>query len=321
MRIVSDKSATDISIKRSRNLQKPAWLKIRAASPDTEAGKKFSKIRELIRVQKLHTVCSEASCPNAAECWAAGTATFMILGDTCTRACRFCNVKSGNPHGIIDKDEPQKLVSAVKAMGLNYVVLTCVTRDDLEDGGAGHFADCIKALKAAFPKVKIEVLISDLNGNRNALKKIVAAAPDVIAHNLETVKRLQKDVRDPHANYEKSLSILRTLKTPNAEKKPGAKKSPFTKSALMVGLGETRVEIIQSMKDMRAAGVDMLTIGQYLSPSQYHLPVKKYITPAQFKSYETVAKKLGFLYCASGPFVRSSYKAGELYIKGNEKIQ
>jgi len=302
MRIISNKK------KGAGALPKPAWLKIRPPAEDTPAGKRYGEIRSLIRAQKLHTVCSEAACPNAAECWSKGTATFMILGDTCTRACRFCNVKSGNPRGIIDKDEPKKLVSAVKTMGLNYVVLTCVTRDDLEDGGAAHFADCIRALKKSSPNIKIEVLISDLNGNLTALKKIFAASPDVIAHNIETVKRLQKAARDPRANYEKSLSVLRAVKemiTPPDR--------IFTKSALMVGLGETRSEVMKAMKDLRAANVDFLTIGQYLSPSSYHLPVKKYITPAQFKSYETVAKKLGFLYCASGPFVRSSYRAGELF--------
>jgi lipoic acid synthetase len=290
----------------AKTLPKPDWLRIRPPAENTPAGKKYVAIRSLIRAQKLHTVCSEAACPNAAECWSSGTATFMILGDTCTRACRFCNVKSGNPHGIVDNNEPQKLVDAVKAMGLKYAVLTCVTRDDLKDGGAGHFADCIRALKKSSSNLKIEVLISDLNGDEKALKKIITARPDVIAHNIETVERLQKEVRDPRANYKKSLSVLREVKK-NAK--------IFTKSAIMLGLGETRAEVIKAMKDLRAVSCDLLTIGQYLQPSPYHLPVKKFVTPAQFKSYETVAKKLGFLYCASGPFVRSSYRAGEMFIR------
>jgi len=294
-------------------LPKPAWLKIRPPSTATPAGQKYRQIRALIRAQKLHAVCSEAACPNAAECWSSGTATFMILGDTCTRACRFCNVKSGNPRGLIDKDEPRKLAEAVKAMGLNYVVLTCVTRDDLEDGGAGHFAHCITALKNNIPRIRVEVLISDLDGNEEALKKIITASPDVIAHNIETVERLQKDIRDPRANYKKSLSVLRAVKTLSPVTSKSGHKI-HTKSALMVGLGETKTEIIRAMKDLRVANVELLTVGQYLRPSPYHLPVKNYVTPAQFRSYETVAKELGFLYCASGPFVRSSYRAGELFL-------
>ena len=291
-----------------RLLPKPAWLKIRPPAAATPAGQKYLKTKALIKAKNLHTVCSEAACPNAAECWSSGTATFMVLGDTCTRACRFCNIKSGNPRGLIDKKEPQKLVRAVEAMGLKYIVLTCVTRDDLSDGGAGHFADCIRALKKALPKLKIEVLISDLGGNREALRKIIDASPDVIGHNIETVARLQETVRDPRAGYEKSLAVLRAVKENSM---PSQKL--LTKSSIMVGLGETRAEIIQTMKDLRDANVDLLTIGQYLRPGPYHLPVKRYVTPAQFKSYEKATKKLGFLSCTSGPFVRSSYRAGEYF--------
>ncbi len=310
MRISVTSSCKAPRLERQKPLIKPPWLKIRVSSDNTPAGQKYLQTKSLLKAKKLYTVCSEAACPNATECWSSGTATFMILGDTCTRACRFCNVKSGNPHGVIDKNEPQKLVDAARIMALDYVVLTCVTRDDLEDGGAGHFADCIKALKKAFPKVKIEVLISDLKGRLTDLKKIVAAKPDVIGHNVETVERLQKDVRDPRANYQKSLSVIE-----NVKKIPRPSPKIYTKSAIMVGLGETPAEVIQTMKDLRAVNTDLLTIGQYLQPSQYHLSIKEYVTPAQFKKYQTVAKKLGFLYCASGPFVRSSYKAGELFIK------
>jgi lipoyl synthase len=293
----------------SRPLPKPPWLKIQPPSAATPAGQQYLQTKALIRAKNLHTVCSEAACPNAVECWSAGTATFMILGDTCTRACRFCNVKSGNPQKRVDKTEPQKLAEAVKTMNLKYAVLTCVTRDDLPDGGAGHFASCICATKSACPKTRIEVLISDLDGNESALQKIIGAQPDVIGHNIETVARLQKQVRDPRAGYEKSLTVLRAVK-----KMSPASAKILTKSSLMVGLGETPAEVVQAMKDLRAAHVDLLTVGQYLQPSPYHLPVKEYVTPGQFKKYETVAKKLGFLYCASGSFVRSSYKAGELFI-------
>jgi len=283
-------------------LPKPEWLKIRP--PSTE---KFAEIRKLVKSKKLSTVCEEAHCPNMAECWSGGTATFMLMGDTCTRACRFCMVKSGNPKGILDKDEPRHLAESVKAMKLDYVVLTCVTRDDLEDGGATHFADCIRELKKTIPGINIELLISDLNGNFNALQIVLDAKPDVLAHNVETIERLQRAIRDPHANYQKSLSILEEAK----------KRDPkmYTKSALMLGLGETEAEVIQAMKDLRAIDTDIVTFGQYLQPSPFHIQIHEYVTPEQFKRYEVIAKDLGFLYCASGPFVRSSYKAGELFMK------
>ncbi len=275
-----------------------------------------------MRMKRLTTVCAEAHCPNIAECWSGGTATFMLMGETCTRACRFCYVKSGNPRGLLDKTEPRRLVEAATIMKLEYVVLTCVTRDDLPDGGAGHFAACIKALKEAHPKLLIEVLISDLNGNLEALKTIVDARPEVIAHNLETVERLQGDVRDPRANYRKSMKILEEAKkiaarAPAGEEAFGgaAGQKLYTKSAIMLGLGEREEEVVQYMKDLRAIDVDVVTFGQYLRPSEFHIPIREYVTPEQFKKYELLAKELGFLYCASGAFVRSSYKAGELFMK------
>jgi lipoic acid synthetase len=300
-------------------LPKPPWLKIRP--PSTE---KFAEIRKLVKSKKLATVCEEAHCPNMSECWSGGTATFMLLGDTCTRACRFCMVKSGNPKGVLDPDEPKHLAESVKSMGLDYVVLTCVTRDDLEDGGATHFANCIQELKKTIPGINIELLISDLNANFNALQIILDAKPEVLAHNVETIERLQRHIRDPRANYQKSLAILDeakkrnnvTLATKSAARTPNAAPHKiYTKSALMLGLGETEEEVIQAMKDLRAIDVDIVTFGQYLQPSPFHIQVKEYVTPAQFKKYEVIAKELGFLYCASGPFVRSSYKAGELFIK------
>lgn len=283
-------------------LPKPEWLKIR---PPTTS--KYADIAALLRVKKLATVCAEAHCPNIAECWSGGTATFMLMGEVCTRACRFCYVKSGNPKGLLDATEPQRLVEAVEIMKLEYVVLTCVTRDDLPDGGASHFAACIKALKAAHPKLLIEVLISDLNGNLEALKTIVDAQPEVIAHNLETVERLQGDVRDPRANYQKSMKILEEAKKMDPTR--------FTKSAIMLGLGEKEEEVVQYMKDLRAINVDVVTFGQYLRPSEFHIAIHEYVTPEQFKKYEVLAKEQGFLYCASGAFVRSSYRAGELFMK------
>jgi len=309
-------------------LEKPVWLKIRP--PTTE---KYAGIATLLRAKKLTTVCAEAHCPNIAECWSGGTATFMVLGEVCTRACRFCYVKSGNPRGMLDETEPRRLVEAATVMKLEYVVLTCVTRDDLADGGAGHFARCIRALKVAHPKLLVEVLISDLNGNLESLKTIIEAGPDVIAHNLETVERLQGEVRDPRAGYGKSLGILEGVKGIVAGPAGGgeqsfpklrpaggfdgaaAGKKIFTKSSLMLGLGETEEEVVRTMKDLRAIGVDVVTFGQYLRPSEFHLAVKEYVTPEQFKKYERLARELGFLYCASGAFVRSSYKAGELFMK------
>jgi len=360
-------------------LKKPDWLKIRPPNG------KYADVATILRAKKLATVCAEAHCPNIAECWSGGTATFMLMGDVCTRACRFCYVKSGNPRGLLDATEPRRLVEAATIMKLEYVVLTCVTRDDLPDGGAAHFAACIKALKQAHPELLIEVLISDLNGNLEALKTIVDAGPEVIAHNLETVERLQGAVRDPRANYAKSLKILEEVKKitretdrkRNLERKleaeendrtnlkkrsdrgpnrslmalrphllddgtspklglssaggeesnstklrdgstlesQGMVKKIYTKSAQMLGLGETEEEVVQSMKDLRAIDVDIVTYGQYLRPSEFHVPVHEYVTPEQFKKYEKLALENGFLYCASGPFVRSSYKAGELFMK------
>jgi lipoic acid synthetase len=283
-------------------LAKPSWMKIHPPSSH-----KYADIQKLLKEKKLNTVCVEARCPNINECWSSGTATFMILGDTCTRACRFCMVKSGNPNKKIDPEEPQNLVKAVEIMKLSYAVITCVTRDDLEDGGAQHFANCVKALKKAHPKLRIELLISDLNGNTAALQAILNTGPDVLGHNLETVEKMQKEVRDPRANYKKSLKILRESKKIAPE--------IYTKTSLMLGLGETEKEIVETMKDARENGVDIITFGQYLRPSPYHLPIKEYIPPAKFKKYKEIAKKMGFLYCASGPFVRSSYRAGENFIK------
>lgn len=320
-----NKQFTAKLLQEHRSMPKPPWMKIRPPTTD-----KFTEIKRLLKEKKLNTVCAEAACPNISECWSGNagangrgaTATFMIMGETCTRACRFCYVKSGNPKGKLDPDEPRHLVEAVKIMGLEYVVLTCVTRDDLPDGGAQHWVDCITALKETHPRLIIELLTSDFDGNLEAMHKVIAAGPHVFGHNLETVERLQSAVRDPRANYQKSLKILEhAKKIANGLNK--AKKWPkslpgqtfYTKTSLMLGLGETEPEVIQTMKDARAIGVDIITFGQYLRPSPFHLPIHEYVKPDQFHRYKQLAKELKFLYCAAGPFVRSSYKAGELFLK------
>ena len=282
-------------------LVKPPWLKIR---PPTE---KFASVKETLHKLNLVTVCEEAHCPNTSECWSGGTATFMVLGDTCTRGCRFCNIKSAQIGRPIDKDEPKKLAQAIAEWKLDYVVITSVDRDDLADQGAGHFAECIREIKKQLPSVMIEVLIPDFRGNVECLKTIIAARPAVIAHNLETVRSLQRKVRDIRANYEQSLFVLKTIK----ELSPAM----YTKSSLMLGLDESEEELIQAFKDLRAIGVSVLTLGQYLRPSDWHLPVHDYVTPERFEYFKGIAEHMGFLYCAAGPFVRSSYKAGELFLK------
>ncbi|MFH1977982.1 MAG: lipoyl synthase [Candidatus Aenigmatarchaeota archaeon] len=282
---------------------KPEWLKIRP--PTTE---KFANIKEEIKALGLNTVCQEAHCPNMSECWSGGTATFMVMGDTCTRACKFCNVKTTFPAAPLDAEEPRKIASLLTKWNLDYIVLTSVDRDDLADQGAGHFALCVREAKKASPKILVEVLIPDFRGEEKLLDIIINSEPDVIAHNIETVENLQKKVRDPRAGYKQSLNLLEQAK----------KKDPrvYTKTSLMLGLGETREEVIQTMKDLRRIGVDIITFGQYLRPSEKHLPVEEFVKPEQFNYYKKVAEVMGFLYVASGPFVRSSYRAGELFLKG-----
>ncbi len=284
---------------------KPAWLKIR---PPTET---FSEVKELVEHFGLHTVCQEAHCPNMSECWSTGTATFMVLGDTCTRGCKFCAVKTGNPKGAVNKSEPVMLGKCVREMNkfgrMDYIVVTSVDRDDLPDQGAGHFAECIREVKAAVPGIMVEVLTPDFRGSKDCVKAIVDANPDVFDHNIETVKRLQGKVRDPRAGYDQSLSVLKAVKELNPK--------VFTKSSLMLGLGETEEEIIGAMKDLRAISVDILTLGQYLRPSTAHLPVAEYVAPEKFNKLKLVGQSLGFKYVAAGPFVRSSYRAGELFVK------
>jgi lipoic acid synthetase len=279
-------------------LAKPPWIRVRAATPDS----RFHDIKRILREQKLHTVCEEASCPNIAECFGKGTATFMILGDICTRRCPFCDVGHGRPLAP-DAEEPRHLAETIAALKLSYVVITSVDRDDLKDGGAAHFVDCISSVRKASPQTTIEILVPDFRGRVDrALEILAAAPPDVMNHNLETVPRLYKKAR-PGGDYAHSLELLQAFKRMHPQVP--------TKSGLMVGLGEADDEIVQVMRDLRAHDVDMLTIGQYLQPSPHHLPVERYVHPDQFKVFEAEAKGMGFKHAAVGAMVRSSYHADQ----------
>ncbi|MFT4249965.1 MAG: lipoyl synthase [Candidatus Woesearchaeota archaeon] len=284
------------------NLGKPSWLKIR---PPTQ---EYHNVKQKLSGLGLVTVCQESHCPNMSECWSGGTATFMVLGDTCTRGCRFCSVPARGVPDAPDSEEPQKLLQAVQEMQLEYVVITCVDRDDLPDGGAAHLAACVRAIKEYDDSILVEVLTGDFQGNQEQLHIVVDAGVDVLAHNVETVPRLQRRVRDPRANYAQSLQVLINAKKRNSQVK--------TKTSLMVGLGETREELSEVMNDLRTIRCDIITFGQYLRPSTWHLPVEYYMPPEEFKELEEEARSKGFLYCAAGPFVRSSYKAGELFLQG-----
>lgn len=288
-------------------MKKPNWLKIRPPNINTKAAKRFAALRKRVKEVKLHTVCEESHCPNMAECWGEGTATFMVLGDTCTRTCRFCNIKTNFPQQKVNKHEPKALAKTIQEMGLDYVVITSVDRDDLPDGGSSHFAECIKEIRKLNPETLIEVLIPDFRGNREHIDTIIKAKPTVIAQNIETVKRLTHEVRDHRAGYEQTMEVLQYIK----------KKSPktFTKSSIIVGFGEKEEEVIETLRDLRKHQVDFVTIGQYLQPSDTHFKLVEYVKPEVFKQYEEVALELGFLYAFCGPFVRSSYKAGEYFVK------
>lgn len=271
---------------------KPDWLKVRIP-----AGEEFARLKNLMRGQNLHTVCEEARCPNVAECWNAGTATFMILGDVCTRSCGFCNVKTGRPTWL-DKDEPRRVAEAIRAMGVRHAVITSVNRDELPDGGAEMFAETIRQARAMNPGITIEVLIPDFQGERWALEIVLNERPDILNHNTETVPRLYRKVR-PQAKYERSLQVIRRSKEAGM----------LTKSGIMVGLGETADEVLCVMKDLRAAGCDIMTIGQYLQPTTAHLPVDRYVSLEEFARYKLEGLAMGFVQVESGPLVRSSYHA------------
>ncbi|GMU59819.1 MAG: lipoyl synthase [Myxococcaceae bacterium] len=281
---------------------KPQWLKVRMPHGET-----YERVKHLVKELKLATVCEEARCPNIGECWGGGTATVMLMGEVCTRACRFCHVKVGAPPPL-DPQEPEHLARAVRELGLEYIVVTSVNRDDRPDGGASHFAAAIRALKREAPQTTVEVLIPDFQGVEASLSVVAEARPHVVAHNLETVERLTPTVRDRRATYRQSLRVLEYLK--------GRPEKLYTKSSVMIGLGETDGELEQCFRDLRSAGVDVLTLGQYLQPSQYHLRVERFVTPEQFADYQRLAESMGFLYVASGPLVRSSYRAAEFFMKG-----
>ena len=287
-----------IKVVAAETLKKPDWIRVKAGSPST----RFYEIKAILREQKLHTVCEEASCPNIGECFGQGTATFMIMGDKCTRRCPFCDVGHGRPDPL-DAEEPTKLARTIAALKLKYVVITSVDRDDLRDGGAAHFVDCIRQIRALSPATRIEILVPDFRGRDDrALEILKAAPPDVMNHNLETAPRLYKEAR-PGSDYAFSLNLLKKFKAlfPHIP----------TKSGLMVGLGETDEEILAVMRDMRAHSIDMLTIGQYLAPSGHHLPVRRYVHPDTFKMYEAEAVKMGFTQATVGAMVRSSYHADQ----------
>jgi lipoic acid synthetase len=282
---------------------KPRWL--RAPMP---AGEGFNFVKDTVREHRLATVCEEAKCPNIGECWNAGTATIMVMGAVCTRACRFCSVDTGNPRGWLDADEPANVAASVELMKLKYVVLTSVDRDDLADGGAAHYAACIRAIKQRTPGTAVEALTPDFCGVLNDVETVVDAGLEVFAQNVETVRRLTHPVRDPRAGYEQTLAVLAHAK----RHRPGV----LTKSSLMLGLGESEAEIAECMDDLRAAGVDILTLGQYLRPTRHHLEVQRFVTPEEFASYREWGLAKGFRECVSGPLVRSSYRA-EQALAGN----
>jgi lipoic acid synthetase len=282
-------------------LRLPPWIRTRPPG-----GEAYGRLKAELRARGLSTVCEEARCPNVHECWGGGTATIMVMGDTCTRGCRFCAVTTGKPKPL-DPGEPGKTAEMVALMELTYVVITSVDRDELPDQGAGHFAECVRAVHGRCPGTLVEVLIPDFRGEPACLAALCAGEPDVLAHNVETVERLTPRVRDARAGYRQSLDVLQQLKA--------LRPATPTKSSLMLGLGETEAEVAATFADLRAVGVDFLTLGQYLRPSPRHLPVAAYVTPAQFDAYRALGERAGFRYVAAGPLVRSSYRAGEFFLE------
>lgn len=281
----------------------PTWIRTRIPGGDGHA-----RLKALLREKRLATVCEEARCPNVHECWGGGTATVMLLGDTCTRGCRFCAVKTAKRPPAPDPEEPEHLAEAIAALGLTYVVLTMVDRDDLEDGGADHVARAIEGLARRQPGLLVEALVSDFRGDRAAIERVLAARPAVYAHNIETVERLTARVRDPRCGYRQSLEVLAHARAAGAE-------TLLTKTSIMLGLGETEDDLERTFADLREAGVAVLTLGQYLRPTTKHLPVERFVTPEEFEALGERARAHGFEYVASGPMVRSSYRAGELYLE------
>ena len=287
-------------------IRKPDWLKVKAPS-----GENYARIKEMLGELKLATVCQEAKCPNMGECWSGGTATFMLMGEICTRGCRFCNVKTGNAKlGLppVDPFEPEKVAYSISQMKLKYVVITSVDRDDMPDQGSDHFARTVKTVKKLDPNLIVEILTPDFRGDENLILHLAASYPDVFAHNIETVERLTPSVRDPRAKYRQSMDLLALVK----------KFDPkiYTKSSIMLGLGEKDEEILQTLQDLREVGCDVVTFGQYLQPTTKHLKVQEFVTPEKFNHWQKISEDIGFLYVASGPLVRSSYRAGEFFLEG-----
>ena len=279
--------------------RKPTWLRVKSQNSS-----KYRELKSIVSDKKLHTVCEEAMCPNIQECWSQGTATFMLLGSVCTRACKFCAVDTGNPKGSLDKDEPIKVANSIAHMNLKYAVLTSVNRDDLADGGAEHFSHTIQAIKEKAPEVIVEALVPDFLGNEQSIEILLNSKLEVFAQNLETVSRLTKRVRDPRAGYDQTLEVLSYAKQHSP--------SVITKTSLMFGLGETEEEILKTFDDIKGTGVDVLTLGQYMRPTVNHLPVEKWYTPEEFEYFKDLAIEIGFLEVASGPMVRSSYRADRI---------
>ena len=279
--------------------RKPTWLRVKSQNSS-----KYRELKSIVSEKKLHTVCEEAMCPNIQECWSHGTATFMLLGSVCTRACKFCAVDTGNPKGSLDKDEPIKVANSIAYMNLKYAVLTSVNRDDLADGGAEHFSHTIQAIKEKAPEVIVEALVPDFLGNKQSIEILLNSKLEVFAQNLETVSRLTKRVRDPRAGYNQTLEVLSYAKQHSP--------SVITKTSLMFGLGETEEEILKTFDDIKGTGVDVLTLGQYMRPTVNHLPVEKWYTPEEFEYFKGLAIGMGFLEVASGPMVRSSYRADRI---------
>jgi lipoic acid synthetase len=282
--------------------KKPSWLKVRAPG-----GENYTRLKHTLRELDLYTVCEEARCPNVGECWASGTATVMLLGHTCTRGCRFCAVTTGNPRGAVDPREPEHVARAIAELGLRYVVLTMVDRDDLLDGGASHMARAVRALRERSPGLLVETLVGDFGGRRPDLEVMVDAAPDVFAHNIEVTRRLTPLIRDQRCDYDRSLAVLRSAKERAPER--------FVKSSIMVGIGEEDGEVLETLADLRAAGTDIVTLGQYLRPTPKHAPVARYVEPEHFDELARAGREMGFAFVASGPLVRSSYHAAEGFVE------
>lgn len=282
---------------------RPEWIRTKLLPSE----KRFFNLRNSLRTLQLHTVCEEARCPNLTECWESGTATIMIMGDKCSRRCKFCSVGNGRLSPL-DPEEPLRVATAIKKWGLKYVVITSVCRDDLMDGGAEHIANTVRAIRSISEgKIAVEPLIPDFQGNYDAIKKIVYSEPQVISHNIETINRLSYIIRDIRASYDLSLNVLRTIKRINPK--------IYTKSSIMLGLGETHNEVVESLSELIAAGADIVTMGQYLQPTLGHIPVAEYVSPVKFEAYKRIAYDMGFKFVAAGPFVRSSYKASEMYLR------